>query len=236
MELLNVLKIGILNGYELDGRKIQVRQDLESASEFSPPVSAEVTLTEATEDRTIDPNCVVFVGNLLFSAQSQDIIQLFSPFGKVLKAEIAKDGFGKSRGYSQVIMSSPEEAQSAIRALNGTSLFDRPLEVRLDKFGTTHSLSCSQVFVGNVSFLYFKHFKLKKLPFHIRWQDLKDYFRSQGFPPLHSEVLLDHSTGRSRGCGIVKFSSKEMAENAISRLNGSNLMGRDITVRFDKYS
>jgi cold-inducible RNA-binding protein len=41
---------------------------------------------------------------------------------------------------------------------------------------------------------------------------------------------MDMDTGRSKGFGFVEMSSKEEAQAAISKLNGTELCGRSITV------
>ena len=43
-------------------------------------------------------------------------------------------------------------------------------------------------------------------------------------------VVTDRDTGRSRGFGFVEMATPEEAEQAISRLNGTNLDGRTIQV------
>src|SRR5213595_4099087 len=43
-------------------------------------------------------------------------------------------------------------------------------------------------------------------------------------------VVTDRETGRSRGFGFVEMATPEEAEQAISRLNGTNLDGRTILV------
>jgi RNA recognition motif-containing protein len=45
-----------------------------------------------------------------------------------------------------------------------------------------------------------------------------------------ASVVTDRDTGRSRGFGFVEMASPEEAEQAISRLNGTNLDGRTIQV------
>ena len=43
-------------------------------------------------------------------------------------------------------------------------------------------------------------------------------------------VVTDRDTGRSRGFGFVEMATNEEAEQAISKLNGTNLDGRTIQV------
>lgn len=69
----------------------------------------------------------------------------------------------------------------------------------------------------------------------MRWQDLKDLFRT-GFSPLHASVALDSETGRSRGYGNVRFASQKEAEGAVAEMNGATVSGRVVSVRMDKYT
>jgi RNA recognition motif-containing protein len=50
---------------------------------------------------------------------------------------------------------------------------------------------------------------------------------------LHAEVICE-SNGRSKGCGIVEFSTPEEAQKAITTLTDSELLGRLIFVREDR--
>ncbi len=69
----------------------------------------------------------------------------------------------------------------------------------------------------------------------MRWQDLKDIFRNQGFLPLHVEILSDPMTGRLKGCGLVRVKNKETADKAIKAINGLVIDGRPMNVRLDKF-
>merc|ERR1712146_240119 len=48
-----------------------------------------------------------------------------------------------------------------------------------------------------------------------------------------AEIKVDNN-GRSRGFGIVEFDTNEQASHALDALNGSELMGRPIAVRYDR--
>jgi RNA recognition motif-containing protein len=50
---------------------------------------------------------------------------------------------------------------------------------------------------------------------------------------LHVEVICENN-GRSKGCGIVEFSTPEEAQKAITTLTDSELRGRLIFVREDR--
>jgi cold-inducible RNA-binding protein len=45
-----------------------------------------------------------------------------------------------------------------------------------------------------------------------------------------AKVITDRDTGRSRGFGFVTFTSDEAAKTAISKMDGTNLDGKNIKV------
>ena len=59
--------------------------------------------------------------------------------------------------------------------------------------------------------------------------DLKETFSTVGACESAS-VVTDRMTGRSRGFGFVEMGSDEEAQQAIARLNGTELRGRSINV------
>ena len=76
----------------------------------------------------------LFVACLDFNIDDAMLQELFSACGEVLTARIAMDrDSGQSRGYGFVEMASTEEAQEAIRALDGQKMAGRNLVVSLAK-------------------------------------------------------------------------------------------------------
>lgn len=72
----------------------------------------------------------LFVGNIPYTATDDELKQLFSEAGTVESATIVTDKFsGRSRGFGFVEMSSDDEAQKAVEALNGRKLGDRAITV-----------------------------------------------------------------------------------------------------------
>src|SRR3954463_228168 len=72
----------------------------------------------------------IYVGGLPYSTTDQQLQELFSPHGSVASAKVITDKFtGQSRGFGFVEMSTPEEANAAIAALNGTQMDGRTLTV-----------------------------------------------------------------------------------------------------------
>jgi len=72
----------------------------------------------------------IYVGNLPWRATDAQLTELFAAHGEVIEARIITDReTGRSRGFGFVTMTSNDGAQSAIRALNGSSLEGRALVV-----------------------------------------------------------------------------------------------------------
>ena len=74
----------------------------------------------------------LFVGNLSFNTTENELQEAFAAHGTVVEANLMMDRMsGRSRGFAFITMSTPEEAQKAIAAMNGTTLGDRALTVNV---------------------------------------------------------------------------------------------------------
>jgi len=72
----------------------------------------------------------LYVGNLPYSISSADLERILSEYGTVESAEVISDrATGRSKGFGFVEMSSDEEANAAIEALNGQDHGGRALTV-----------------------------------------------------------------------------------------------------------
>jgi RNA recognition motif-containing protein len=72
----------------------------------------------------------LYVGGLPYATTESQLTTLFAAHGTVESARVISDKFtGQSRGFGFVEMSTSEEAQAAITALNGTELEGRSLTV-----------------------------------------------------------------------------------------------------------
>ncbi len=72
----------------------------------------------------------LYVGNLSFHTTADAVRALFSEAGDVTDVHVVTDReTGRSRGFAFVTMSSDQQAQSAIQAMNGALLDGRPLRV-----------------------------------------------------------------------------------------------------------
>ena len=72
----------------------------------------------------------IFVGNLPFRAEREDVLQLFTPFGEVLNCSLPLErDTGRKRGFAFVEMGDESIESTAIDGLQGTELMGRPLRI-----------------------------------------------------------------------------------------------------------
>ncbi|KAJ8754410.1 hypothetical protein K2173_002861 [Erythroxylum novogranatense] len=186
------------------------------------------TKTEQTQEE--NQKRKLFVLNLPWSCTVADIKELFGRCGAVSDVEVIKQKSGRSRGFSFVTMSSGEEAQAAIDKFDSYEVSGRIIRVqfakRLKKFpppsqpGVSGGETRHKLYVSN-------------LAWKVRSGHLRDFF-SANFKPVSSRVIFDSPSGRSAGYGFVSFGTREEAEAAISALDGKDLMGRPLRLKFSE--
>ncbi len=72
----------------------------------------------------------IFVGNLPFRAERDDVIELFVPFGEVLNCSLPLErDTGRKRGFAFIEMADEAIESKAIDGLQGTELMGRPLRI-----------------------------------------------------------------------------------------------------------
>jgi RNA recognition motif-containing protein len=77
-----------------------------------------------------------------------------------------------------------------------------------------------KIYVGNLSW-------------EATWQDLKDHCKRVGHV-LRAEIVMDATTNRSKGYGLVEYATVDDARKAIMTLNNTEIKGRAIFVREDR--
>jgi len=239
--------ISTLNDSELKGRMIFVREDRETGG-------GGARAGGAGGHRGGGGGCSVYVGNLAYETSWHDLKDHMRGAGNVDQANVLQSDDGRSKGCGIVIYQSPRDAARAIRELQNSVLHGRPIFVREDReqgggrgggrggrgrggfggrgrggrggggyrrFDDSQSggdgAGC-QLFVNNLSY-------------DTSWRELKDHFRQCG--DVERVEVIEGPGGRKKGFGTVKFFNETDAENAISRLDGSELQGRELKVRLD---
>ena len=72
----------------------------------------------------------IFVGNLPFRAEQEDVAELFAPFGEVTNCFLPLErDTGRKRGFAFVELADEDSESRAIDALQGAELMGRPLRI-----------------------------------------------------------------------------------------------------------
>jgi RNA recognition motif-containing protein len=72
----------------------------------------------------------LYVGNLNYDTTNETLAEVFSAHGKVDSAEVIMDRMtGRAKGFGFVEMSTDQEAQAAVAALNGKQIDGRTVVV-----------------------------------------------------------------------------------------------------------
>ena len=72
----------------------------------------------------------IYIGNLSFHAEQEDLVDLFSQYGEVIKCNLPIDrDSGRKRGFAFVEMSSDQEEENAIEDLQNVEWMGRMIRV-----------------------------------------------------------------------------------------------------------
>ncbi|XP_040987760.1 28 kDa ribonucleoprotein, chloroplastic-like, partial [Juglans microcarpa x Juglans regia] len=191
----------------------------------------EVVLEEEAEQAEgSNPKSKLYLVNLPWSLSATDIKNLLGQCGTVKDIEIIKQKNGKSRGFAFVTMASAEEAQAVIDKFNSYEISGRKIRIELSKrFKKPSPPRLEAPAAGETRHKIY----VSNLAWKARSTHLRDLF-SENFKPVSARVVFDAPLGRSAGYGFVSFATQEEAEAAISALDGKELMGRPLRLKFSE--
>lgn len=122
----------LLHDTELNGRKMFAREDKEDKG-FGVMGGVAGGAMGGGRGGGSASSRRIFVGNLSFEVQWQELKDFCRRAGNVLHADIPQDSAGRSRGFGLVEFESPQEAAAAINILNEQYLRGRNVHVREDR-------------------------------------------------------------------------------------------------------
>ncbi|WVZ86912.1 hypothetical protein U9M48_033625 [Paspalum notatum var. saurae] len=188
------------------------------AAASSPPEAQAEEEQEQGEKRR-----KLYVANLPWSFPAPEVEKLFAECGTVKDVEVIKGKDGRNRGFAFVTMSTAEEAAAAVEKLNSHDVRGRTIKVEFSKSFRKPAPPPPPGTIIERHKLY-----VSNLPWKARAPNVKEFFAK--FNPLSSNVIFDN--GRAAGYGFVSFGTKEEAEIALSELDGKELMGRPVRLKW----
>lgn len=209
-------------------RKVDEENDASEDEEEGAAKKKAKTSTAAPEDHT-----TVYVQNLPLDITEEDIRKHFSRAGEVFSVIVAMKGL-KSRGYGFVQFLKQREARNALVTLEGSTLGDRNLSLKLsEKKLTTNVKTARQMqdFGEQTS----SKISVKNIPFQATKIEIDQLFRP--FGALKRVFLQKHHTGQynNGGYGFVEYLNVEDSKRALQTLGMStHLLGRRLVLQWAK--
>ncbi|KAJ2964986.1 hypothetical protein NQZ79_g184 [Umbelopsis isabellina] len=169
----------------------------------------------------------VFVTQLSVRLENRELEEFFSQAGKVRDAKIILDrNSRRSKGVGYVEFYEEASVQNAL-AMSGQKLLGIPVQVQVTEAEKNRlamqaqnaaygqDISYHRLYVGSI------HFKLTE-------DELRQIF--EPFGPIDSINLHTDETGRSRGFAFIQFRNGMDAKQALDKMNGYELAGRNLRV------
>ena len=172
----------------------------------------------------------LFVGQIDKAMNEDDLRNHLAGFGKLEDVRVLRNARGESKCCAMVLFGSMEEAENAINCLNGKQLVEgqgRNLVVSFAKSKDQNGGGARAEMRGEPKLF------VGQIDKAMNEDDLRNHLA--GFGKLEDVRVLRNARGESKCCAMVLFGSMEEAENAISRLNGKQLVegqGRNLVVSF----
>lgn len=186
---------------------------------------------EDTLDDSIDgPTVSIFIKNLNFSTNSQQLTEVFRPFTGFVVAQVKTKPDPKNKdktlsmGFGFAEFRTKEQALAVISAVDGTVLNGHRLQLKIShRAGASSNTSkSSSKKSGKII--------VKNLPFEATRKDIFELFSSFGH--LKSVRVPKKFDKSARGFAFVEFLLPKEAENAMDQLQGVHLLGRRLVMQY----
>ena len=168
------------------------------------------------------PGCRLFVGGLPREIGTEELRALFAEHGDMTDCIVLTDDNGVNRGFGFVTYSEKSQADTAIEKLNGHKINGRKIGVRDadsdDKKGKREKRKDPEglkLYIGN-------------LPFKATEENIRAMF--DGIATVNGLVIATSGDGKPKGFAFVFIKEMDKGEEIVSKLNGSELLGRRIKV------
>ncbi|KAI5968621.1 GBP2 [Candida theae] len=142
--------VQMFQGYEIEGRKLDARPGRTAYGSTGDKATAfgsgggggfasastgkkNSEFTEGVTGNGEEPNDTIYVENLPFSTENDDLFELFESIGRVAKAEVQYLEDGRASGNGVVQFELPESAATTLNELNGYEYGGRRLRISYKK-------------------------------------------------------------------------------------------------------
>ena len=196
----------------------------------APPLMEHASETATANVTTL------FVRNLNFSTTTDRLREVFKPIDGFLSARVKmkphpkKAGQSLSMGFGFLEFHTTQQAMAALAAMDGYNLDGHQLLIRsshkaLDAAEERRKDDQAKKMTGKKTKII-----IKNLPFEVTRKDVRSLFGAYGaLQSVRVPKKFDMST---RGFAFAEFKTAKEAENAMSALRDTHLLGRRLVLEF----
>ncbi|XP_026370730.2 probable RNA-binding protein 19 isoform X2 [Ursus arctos] len=200
------------------------------------PAKVEEEEEEEDEEEESLPGCTLFIKNLNFNTTEETLKGVFSKVGTVRSCSISKKknkaGAMLSMGFGFVEYRKPEQAQKALKQLQGHVVDGHKLEVRISERATKPALTSArkkQVPRKQTT----SKILVRNIPFQADSREIRELFSTFGELKTVRLPKKMTGTGTHRGFGFVDFLTKQDAKRAFQALcHSTHLYGRRLVLEW----
>lgn len=218
-----------------DGETPEGEKPTEGGADDSSAKMEEEESEEEEEEESL-PGCTLFIKNLNFNTTEETLKGVFSKVGVVKSCSISKKknkaGAMLSLGFGFVEYRKPEQAQKALKQLQGHVVDDHKLEVRISERATKPALTSArkkQVPRKQTT----SKILVRNIPFQADSREIRELFSTFGELKTVRLPKKMTGTGTHRGFGFVDFLTKQDAKRAFNALcHSTHLYGRRLVLEW----
>jgi polyadenylate-binding protein len=198
-----------VNGKMLNGKKVFV--------------GAFVSRKERIAENASKKYTNIYVKNLDENVDDEQLKKMFETYGAIKSAVIMRGDDGKSKGFGFVNFDKPEEAETAVNALNdteynGKTIFVGRAQKKIEREAELRS-RFEQMKMEHMTKYQGVNLYIKNLDDDIDDTKLRGIFDPFG-TITSAKVMTDSGKTGSKGFGFVCFSTPEEATKAVTEMNG----------------
>eukprot|EP01035_Chromulina_nebulosa_P017711 gene17711-23303_t len=174
----------------------------------------------------------IYVGALNYDLGEREVRNMFNKFGTITRFDMSHDGTTmRSKGYCFIEFSSKEEADAAIKAMNGYEVLGRKIKVNRPSpgavpIGGTQPLSNQPTTTSNQQFYSnasekpteLKFVTIRNIRIEFSISDVRAVFDSFG-TIINIDTIPNNAFSSSTQSAAIEFSTVSSAEDAVSCMN-----------------
>ena len=206
----------------------------------SPETSSTITsIPPVTSNNSATPDVhssTLFIKNLNFTTSTKRLAEVFSPIQGYLSAKVKTRQDPKrpnellSMGFGFVEFKSQTEAQAARTAMDGMSIDGHRIQAQIAQQANDLAQERRNEDQGKKDRAKGSKLIIKNLPFEASRKDVKQLFSTYGqLKTIRLPKKFDNST---RGFAFAEFVSAKEAENAMSSLQNTHILGRRLVLEY----